>query len=77
MRKRVVVSLFLITAVIGPAAAQNAQRGGIRTETMSRMSGEGVDKNLIWNVVGLLGLLGLLGFRKEHADDSYHPAPVD
>jgi hypothetical protein len=33
--------------------------------------------DLIWNLVGLLGLLGLLGFRREHPDDSYHPAPLE
>jgi hypothetical protein len=76
MRTRIVLSLLLITAVIGPAAAQNAERGGLRTETMERMSSQG-DPNLVWNLVGLLGLLGLLGFRQGHPDDSYHPAPLE
>ncbi len=77
MRKGIVLSLFLISAMIGPATAQNAQRGGIRTETMSRMAGEGSEQDFLWNVVGVLGLLGLLGLRKEHPEDSYHPAALE
>lgn len=76
MRKRIVLSLLLITAAIGPAPAQTGQRGGLRTETMERMSSQG-DPNLIWNLIGLIGLLGLLGFRQEHPDDSYHPSSLD
>lgn len=76
MRARIVLSLLLISAALGPAAAQNAQRGGVRTETMERLSGQR-DSDLIWNLVGLLGLLGLLGLRREHPDDSYHPAPLE
>jgi hypothetical protein len=76
MRTRIVLSLLLITAAIGPAAAQTGQRGGLRTETMERMSSQG-DPNLIWNLIGLIGLLGLLGFRKEHPDDSYHPSSIE
>jgi len=77
MRRRVVFSLFLASVLIGPAAAQNAQRGGVQTETMSRMAGDGADRDLVWNLLGLVGLLGLLGLRKEHPDDSYHPAPLE
>ena len=76
MRTRIVLSLLLITAAIGPAAAQTGQRGGLRTETMERMSSQG-DPNLIWNLIGLIGLLGFLGFRKEHPDDSYHPSSIE
>jgi hypothetical protein len=76
MRTRIVLSLFLITTALCPAAAQNAQRSGVRTETMERMSGRS-DGDLIWNLVGLLGLLGLLGFRQEHPDDSYHPSSLE
>lgn len=76
MRTRIVLSLLLITAAVGPAAAQTGQRGGLRTETMERMSSQG-DPNLIWNLIGLIGLLGLLGFRKEHPDDSYHPSSIE
>jgi hypothetical protein len=77
MRKSLVLSLFLITSVVGPAVAQNAQRGGVRTETMERMSSQGGATDLIWNLIGLLGLLGLLGLRQEHPDDSYHPASLE
>lgn len=78
MRHRIVLSLFLVTAFIGPATAQRSQeRGGVRTETMSRLAGQGNDNDLIWNVLGLLGLLGLIGLRGEHAEDSYHPAPLE
>ena len=76
MRMRIFLSLLLITSAIGPAAAQTDQRGGLRTETMERMSSQG-DPNFIWNLVGLLGLLGLLGFRKGHPDDSYHPSTLE
>lgn len=76
MRKRMLLSLFLITAIIGPAAAQDNDRGGIRTETMNRLSGAN-DYDLLWNAIGVLGLLGLLGLGKQHGDDSYHPAPLE
>jgi hypothetical protein len=77
MRLRVAFSLLLLTAIAGSANAQRSpERGGVRTETMTRMAGDG-DRDLIWNKVGLLGLLGLLGFRQGHPDDSYHPASVD
>lgn len=77
MRTRMMLALFFVTAAIGPASAQEAQRGGIRTETQSRRAGEGTDGNIIWNAIGVVGLLGLLGFRKEHGDDSYHPSSVE
>lgn len=77
MRKRIVLSLLLATAVVGPAVAQTGQRGGIRTETESRKAGQGADNDLIWNFIGLLGLLGLLGMRQQHPDDSYHPASME
>ena len=78
MRKRALAALLLVTAAAGPAAAQPSDnaRGGIPTETQSRMA-EGIDYGLIWNLVGLFGLLGLLGLRRPHADDSYHPAPLE
>jgi hypothetical protein len=77
MRLRVVSLLLLATAVAGPAGAQRSpERGGVRTETMSRLAGEG-DLDLVWNIVGLIGLLGLLGFRQGHPDDSYHPTSID
>jgi len=77
MRNGMMFALFLAAASIGPAAAQDTDnaRGGIPTETQSRMA-EHSDNNLLdW--FGLLGLLGLLGLRKEHDEDGYHPAPVE
>lgn len=76
MRKRFVFSIILITALAGPAHSQGAQRGGVRTETQERLSNQG-DLDLIWNLIGLVGLLGLLGLRREHPDDSYHPASIE
>jgi hypothetical protein len=70
-------AFFLGIAAAGPATAQDTDnaRGGIPTETQSRMA-EHSDKNMLdW--FGLLGLLGLLGLRKEHVEDGYHPAPVE
>jgi len=81
MRIRMIVALFLATAVVGPASAQNAAddnaRGGVSTETMSRMASGDEGMDLVWNILGLFGLLGLVGLRGEHADDSYHPASVE
>ena len=80
MRMRMLVALFLATAVIGPAAAQQPTddnaRGGVRTETMSRLAG-GDSLDFVFNIVGLFGLLGLFGVQGEHSDDSYHPAPIE
>jgi hypothetical protein len=74
------VALFLATAIIGPAAAQRPEddnaRGGVRTETMSRIAG-GDDLEFVFNVIGLFGLLGLFGIQGEHSDDSYHPAGIE
>ena len=80
MRIRMLAALFLATAVVGPAAAQQPRddqsRGGVRTETMSRLAG-GDNFDLVFNIVGLFGLLGLFGIQGEHSDDSYHPAPIE
>jgi hypothetical protein len=76
MPKRIVLSLFLISAAMGPAASQD-RRGGIRTETMDRMADQQSGMDLVWNLIGAVGLLGLLGLRKEHPDDSYHPASIE
>ena len=80
MRIRMLVALFLATAVIGPASAQQSvddnARGGVRTETMSRLAG-GDNFDLVFNILGVFGLLGLIGIQGEHSDDSYHPAPIE
>ena len=74
---RLVLAVLLMSAAIGPADAQQQQRGGIQTETQERIANQGLGNDLIWNLIGLFGLLGLLGFKKEHSDDSYHPSPLD
>jgi hypothetical protein len=76
MPKRMMVALIFLTAAVGPASAQQADRSGIRTETESRLLDQGTN-DILWNSIGLLGLLGLLGFRRQHGEDSYHPSPLD
>jgi len=77
MPKNIVLSLLLATAAIGPATAQDNRPGGVRTETMDRMADQQSGMDLVWNLIGLVGLLGLLGLRQQHAEDSYHPAPLE
>jgi hypothetical protein len=77
MPMRMILALFLATLAIGPAAAQQAERGGVRTETMSRLAGENAGSDVLWNLIGLLGLLGLIGILPKHEEDSYHPAPLE
>ena len=77
MRTRMLLALILATAALGPASAQQTDRGGIRTETQSRLAGDDSANDLLWNVIGLIGLLGLLGFERKHDEDSYHPATID
>jgi hypothetical protein len=77
MRKRMILALIFVASIVVPASAQQAQQGGVRTETQSRLAGQDVSNDLIWNIAGLLGLLGLIGLRGEHPDDSYHPTALD
>ena len=77
MQRRMLVALFVATLAIGPASAQDNERGGVRTETQERVRGGGITYDLIWNLVGLLGLIGLLGLHTQHDEDSYHPAPIE
>jgi hypothetical protein len=77
MPKRMMLALFLATLAVGPATAQQAERGGVRTETMSRLAGENSGTDMLWNVIGLLGLLGLIGLLPKHEEDSYHPASLE
>ena len=76
MPKRMMLALFLVTAAIGPASAQDNARGGVRTETENRLLDQSTN-DILWNAIGLLGLLGLMGFRRRHSDDSYHPASLE
>jgi hypothetical protein len=75
MRGRMMVALFLATLAVGPAAAQDNERGGVRTETMSRMADK--DGDFPWDLIGLIGLLGFLGLQKRHGEDSYHPSGIE
>ena len=75
MRTRMMLALILAAVAVGPASGQDADRGGIRTETMTRMANEGSD--VPWDLIGLLGLLGLIGLVRPHGEDSYHPASVE
>ena len=76
MRTRMLAALVILTAAVGPASAQDTDRGGVRTETQDRLAGQNTD-DILWNAIGLLGLLGLLGFRRRHSEDSYHPASLE
>jgi len=76
MPKRMMFALLLMTAAVGPASAQDNERGGVRTETQNRLVDQSTN-DMLWNAIGLLGLLGLMGFRRRHSDDSYHPAPLE
>jgi hypothetical protein len=76
MRPRMMLALIFLAAATGPASAQDTDRSGVRSETESRLL-DTSDNNILWNSIGLLGLLGLLGLRREHSEDSYHPAPLE
>ena len=75
MRTRLMLALFLATLAVGPASAQDNERGGVRTETMNRLADK--DSIFTWDLIGLIGLLGLLGLHKSHEEDGYHPAPLE
>lgn len=76
MRTRWMLAVLLAAAAPGPAALAATTDTGIPTETQERLRSGEVD--IHWgDLLGLLGLFGLLGLRREHADDSYHPAPVE
>jgi len=47
----------------------------VTTETQDRESSGG-DKNIVWNIVGLIGLLGLRGFWRDSDNDGYTDDPV-
>jgi hypothetical protein len=76
MRARMMLALIFLTAAVGPASAQENRRGDIRSETQNRLEDQS-DNEILWNSIGLLGLLGLLGLRREHSEDSYHPASLE
>jgi hypothetical protein len=76
MRWRMLLALFLMTAAVGPAAAQD-KSGSLRTETQDRLASSSNQSDLIWNLIGLLGLIGLIGLLPQHEEDSYHPSSFD
>lgn len=76
MRTRMMLALIFLTTAIGPASAQDTDKSGIRSETESRLLDQG-SNDILWNSIGLLGLLGLLGLRRQHSEDSYHPAVLE
>ncbi|HEX6661788.1 MAG TPA: WGxxGxxG family protein [Sphingomicrobium sp.] len=75
MRTRMMLALIFLTTAIGPASAQE-RRGDVRSETQNRLADQD-NNDILWNSIGLLGLLGLLGLRREHSEDSYHPASLE
>ena len=77
MRTRWMLGMLTVAALAAPAAqAQETNESGIPTATQERLRSGPPD--IPWfDLLGALGLLGLLGLKKEHGDDSYHPASVD
>ena len=77
MRTRWMLCMLVAAACAAPAAqAQETNDTGIRTETQERLRSGPPD--ISWfDLLGALGLLGLLGLKKEHGEDSYHPASVE
>jgi hypothetical protein len=78
MRSRLLLTALLVAAAASPPAlAQQSQEvGGIPTETQRRLA-RADSGQIPWDLLGLFGLLGLLGLRREHPEDSYHPAPLE
>lgn len=79
MQRKCMLAVLVVAAAAALATpAQSTQRDtGIPTETQERLARGVGSSGFDWNWLGLFGLLGLLGLRREHSDDSYHPAPVD
>jgi hypothetical protein len=77
MRIRWILGIVIAAALAGPAAqAQETNESGVRTETQERLRSGPPD--ISWfDLLGALGLLGLLGLKREHGEDSYHPAAVE
>ena len=77
MRTRWMLGMLAAAAMAAPAGqAQDTNESGVRTETQERLRSGPPD--IDWfDLIGALGLLGLLGLKKEHGEDSYHPASVE
>lgn len=76
MRKLGIFAGLMLAAAAPPALAQATNDTGVPTETQERLR-QGLKDEFPWDLLGLFGLLGLLGLRKEHHEDSYHPAPLE
>ena len=76
MRTRMILALIFLSTAVGPASAQESRRGDVRSETQKRLADQ-ENNDILWNSIGLLGLLGLLGLRRQHSEDSYHPASLE
>ena len=77
MRTRWMLGMLVAAALAAPAAqAQETNDTGIRTETQERLR-SGPPEISWFDLLGALGLLGLLGLKREHGEDSYHPASVE
>ncbi len=75
MRTRWMLAILLAAATPGTAALATAT-DDVATETQERLKRGGGD--IDWaNLIGLVGLFGLMSFRREHAEDSYHPASLE
>ena len=77
MRTRWMLGMLAGGRVCRPrCASQDTNDTGIRTETQERLR-SGPPEISWFDLLGALGLLGLLGLKKEHGEDSYHPASVE
>lgn len=78
MRSKLLLTALLVAAAASPPAlAQQSQEvGGIPTETQRRLA-RADSGQIPWDLLGLFGLLGFLGLRREHPEDSYHPASLE
>ena len=70
-----VTALVAATLASAPAAAQQTVPNTNPTETQQRQS-DGTDKNILWNLIGLLGLVGLRGLWRASDNDGYTDDPV-
>ena len=78
MRNRLRAALLVAAALASaPAAAQVPVHNdtGTSTETMERRASHG-NKDILWNIIGLLGLIGLRGLWRDSDNDGYTDDPV-
>lgn len=71
MGARTLLGAALLAFAASPAAFA-------QTSADRQMSAVAGDLDLPWgDLSGLLGLFGLLGLKRDHEEDSYHPAPIE